>query len=123
MVKEEPTNFVDWLHTEMEKRGWSVRQTARAGGISHTPLSYALNGDQPSYDTCAALATAFGIPREEVLILAGLLPKPPQYNPKLERIKLILSQLSENDQDEVLALIELKRDRAEKSGKSEKKRG
>jgi transcriptional regulator with XRE-family HTH domain len=68
--------FIPWLTRSITERGWSIRETARHAGISHTVISNILNGDQPTFDTCVALSQVFREPPEYILRLAGLLPPP-----------------------------------------------
>ena len=85
--------FVDWLNIEMEKRGWSIRQTARAANLSHTVIAVALSGDKPTFNTCAGLADAFNVSPNFVFQLAGLIEE--QNKDELtEEAEFLMSQLS-----------------------------
>jgi transcriptional regulator with XRE-family HTH domain len=121
MSKLAPKEFIDWLGQEIKKRGWSLRDTARAAGISHTPISYALNGELPSFDTCIALADAFSVSRELVLRMAGYLPKPPNYTPTIEEGLSLLESLSEDDRQEILAAMRFKVEHKKRQEQGKKK--
>jgi transcriptional regulator with XRE-family HTH domain len=112
--KPGPEGFPRWLNEQMNSRGWSVRETARRGGISHTPISFVLSGEQPSFETCVALARAFNLQPETVLRKAGLLPEVPDTN-ELAREVYLLGLLSEEDRQEVLEIVQLKIKRQEES--------
>lgn len=76
MRKYASDQFIQWLNNEISKRNWSMRQTAREAGLSHTVISNVLNGGQPTFDTCAALAEAFNLPAIDVFKIAGLVDDP-----------------------------------------------
>lgn len=85
--------FIDWLNQEMEKRSWSIRQTARAANLSHTVIAVALSGDKPTFNTCAALAEAFKVSPNYVFQLAGLIEE--QKRDELsDEAEFLMSQLS-----------------------------
>jgi len=109
MTKEAPREFVVWLQTQMDDKGWGVSETARKAGISHTPISYILNnGDQPTFETCKGLAQAFDIPITTVLAMAGLIEKPPERTQELDEWMLLFDRLRDEDKDEMLAMARLK---------------
>ena len=67
-----------WLATELEKRGWSIREAARRAGISHMPFTSILSGQgNPGLVAYKGIARAFDMPLEEVLRIAGELPTNP----------------------------------------------
>ena len=68
----------------------------------------------PTFDTCVALSKAFGLSAEEILRMAGLLPKPPGYNRRTSEMIGIFAELSDDDQDEILQMMQLKRQREQK---------
>lgn len=94
--------FVDWLNEQMKNNNWSVRETARRAGISHTPLSFILNGNQPSFETCVALAKAFRVPEEQVLRLAGLLPAIPKDEAEILELNHIYQNASAEKRADLL---------------------
>ena len=72
-------NFVLWLSAEMERRGWSLRQTAQRLGVSDTIMTQIVNGQMsPGADFCQRIALVFHLPPEEVLSRAGLVPLEPK---------------------------------------------
>jgi transcriptional regulator with XRE-family HTH domain len=85
--------FVEWLNQEMEKRGWSIRQTARAANLSHTVIAVALSGDKPTFNTCAALAEAFKVSPSYVFQLAGLVEEI-KRDELTDEAEFLMSQLS-----------------------------
>ena len=64
-----------WLNEEIKQRGWSLRETARRMEVSHTTVVNLANERvTPSVNLCTKLAAVFGVPRERVFKLAGILP-------------------------------------------------
>src|SRR5688572_3256147 len=114
MPEEAPKEFIDWLNQQMKSRNWSVRETAKKAGISHTPISHAINGERPSYKTCIALADAFKTPRETVVRLAGHLPTPASWTEELTEWNELYKKLSKEDRLEMLQIGKLKTEKSEK---------
>ena len=69
--------LVKWLKQEIGRRGWSIRETARRAGLSHTAVNNAMSDRAtPSLDTYRGLSRAFDTPLENILRMAGELPPP-----------------------------------------------
>jgi len=67
--------FIEWLQTEMDKRGWSQSDCARACDLNRAVINKLLNGKcKPQPATLMAIARGFKIPLETVYRAAGLLP-------------------------------------------------
>ncbi len=67
--------FSEWLQLEMNKRGWSQSDCARAAELNRAVINKLLNGKcNPQPSTLAAIARAFKIPIEAAYRAAGLLP-------------------------------------------------
>ncbi|MCQ3980231.1 MAG: hypothetical protein DPW09_43000 [Anaerolineae bacterium] len=68
-------DFVSWLNSEMNKRGWSNSELHRRSGMATSTISMILGGqNKPGWDFCLAIANALGEPPEKVFRLANLLP-------------------------------------------------
>lgn len=94
--------LVKWLQQEIRHREWSVRETARRAGLSHTAIHNALSGGAtPSMDTYKGLSRAFDTPLEHILRLAGELPPPLDeqraLNPTLDEGIRILTEFPPGD--------------------------
>jgi len=76
---------------------------------------------QPSFETCKALARAFGLEPRIVLEVFGLLDPLPELTPRQQQLISLLSILSEDDQDEIIGLAEMKAERVRKKVKGGKK--
>jgi len=105
--------FADWINREASQRGWSLRQIARRGEISQTPIIRVANGTQlPTFDVCVALARAFGLTPESVLRMAKLLPSAVAerrivYEANgIDRLVELWRGLSVEDQGRMLDLLE-----------------
>ena len=67
--------FTEWLQTEMDKRGWSQSECARACDLNRAVINKLLNGKcKPQPVTLMAIARGFKIPVETAYRAAGLLP-------------------------------------------------
>lgn len=67
--------FSEWLQTEMDKRGWSQSDLARAAELNRAVINKLLNGkSHPQPSTLEAISRALRIPLETTYRAAGLLP-------------------------------------------------
>jgi transcriptional regulator with XRE-family HTH domain len=67
--------FTEWLQTEMDRRGWSQSECARACDLNRAVINKLLNGKcKPQPVTLMAIARGFKIPVETAYRAAGLLP-------------------------------------------------
>lgn len=98
-------NLAVFITTELEQRGWSMRELGRRAGVSHAQISYVVSGSaKPGADFCLAIARAFQVPPEQVLRLGGLLPAlpGPEDDPALRNLVEVAKQLAAEDRQEVL---------------------
>lgn len=117
-------DFADWVVKELRSRDWSQADLSRSSGLTRGGISNLINRvRQPNPDTCRAIARALDLPYEVVLQKAGILPKESDKNdPRLKIIEYLVSQLDQDDQDEVIAFIETKKRIGEQRGKYNVKR-
>jgi len=106
-----PPEFLRWLDGELKERGWSDNQLAKSAKINSGTVSRIRSGTSPGWDVCAAIANAFKINPEIVMRMVGLLPKPIDYNPKVEEMLWKFSEMGEDDQNEMLHIARMKADR------------
>jgi transcriptional regulator with XRE-family HTH domain len=67
--------FAEWLQSEIDKRGWSQSDCARAAELNRAVINKLLNSkSKPQPLTLIAIARALKIPIEMVYRAAGLLP-------------------------------------------------
>jgi transcriptional regulator with XRE-family HTH domain len=79
--------FAEWLQSEIDKRGWSQSDCARAADLNRAVINKLLNGkSKPQPHTLAAIARAFKIPIEIVYRAAGLLPPNTDGDERLEEL-------------------------------------
>ena len=103
-------SFVNWINQQRAVRGWSIRETARRAGLSHTPIANILAGQgRPGLVVYGGIARAFGVALEEVLRIAGELQPTLEdqraSDPALEEGCLLLSRLSPGDRQTALRLL------------------
>lgn len=103
------SKFSDWLLAEMEGRDFTQADIARKGGVSAPQISHILSGErQPGPKVVKAIARALEIPETEVLIQAGLMSRPPGYNPEVEELVSLIMTLPPDDREEILMLARQK---------------
>ena len=67
--------FAEWLQLEMDKRGWSQSDCARACELNRAVINKLLNGKcRPQPVTLIAIARGLKLPVETAYRAAGLLP-------------------------------------------------
>ena len=71
-------SFVTWLLTEMDVRGWTNSELARRANLVPSTISMVVSQQKrPGLEFCVGVAQAFGLPPEDVLRAAGLIPSIP----------------------------------------------
>ncbi len=105
------SDYVNWLYAQMQERDWSQADLARASGLNKQSIHYYLTqSSKPVHaHALAKIADALGLPVEEVYRAAGFLPRVPDINETTEEILRELEDMSEQDQQEVLAFIRMEK--------------
>ena len=99
-------DFVTWLNSELETRGWSTRELARRAGVSAAAISNVLNRyNKPGKRTCKGIAKAFDLPVDEVFRRAGILPPIPDLDANAEAMLHLFRNLPVDEQDRVLMIM------------------
>lgn len=100
--------FADWLQAEMDKRGWSQSDCARAAELNRAVINKLLNRkSRPQPFTLAAIARAFKIPIESAYRAAGLLPSGAEMDETAAELMYIFNSLR-NPQRKSTAVMLLK---------------
>ena len=103
------TNFSDWLLKEMNKRGWSQADLARASGLNRQSVSDYVNlrRTNPEPEALVSLANAFKLPPETVFRAAGLLPQQTEETEIIQQISHLTKELPKHEQqyDKLLPLV------------------
>ena len=100
-----PDAFSVWIKTKLDAKGWGIREAARNMELSHPTISSMVTyGEQPSFYTCRALAKAFDVPVEEILRLAGLLPKPASWSPERDEWNHLFDQVPDDQRETLIAM-------------------
>jgi transcriptional regulator with XRE-family HTH domain len=105
------TTFSLWLQNEMNQRGWSQSDLARAAETNPGTISNLLNDlRRPGDEICRSIARAFGIPQWEVFMKAGLLTDPPrELNSRyyeIERLADRIQAMPDDERAEMMPIIE-----------------
>ena len=100
-------NFIRWLLTELDKKGWQPSDLAKQAKVSKGSVSNVLNGNRkPGPDLCLAIAKALNEPPEKVFRLAGLLPAlPTSDGTTIQEAIELLKNLPPEQQQEALSYI------------------
>lgn len=99
--------FVDWLLNEMNSQGLSQAALAKKADVSRTAISNLINGSRGmGIELCTAIAHALKIPPETVFRAAGLLPPVSEDDAEWEIWKAKLAQLSPENRQRFLRLME-----------------
>lgn len=111
------TKFGEWLLLELEKRDWSQAELARKSGVTRQAINAFVNQRRmtPDNDTLIGIASALNEPPETVYRAAGLLPELPSiHKARQEILDYKLSELSEEELDQVLEYIDFIHERKTK---------
>jgi transcriptional regulator with XRE-family HTH domain len=84
-------DFITWVANETRLRGWSDSELARRISKSQATVSRIMNRERnPTWDFCAGVARAFGLPADDVFRRAGLLPSlPPEVAEERQANRLL----------------------------------
>src|SRR5574338_1702630 len=86
--------FSEWLQNEMNKRGWSQSDLARAADLNRAVINKLLNGkSHPQPPTLEAISRALKIPIEITYRAAGLLPVNPENDDAIEEAIHVLKRI------------------------------
>lgn len=100
--------FAEWLQSEIDKRGWSQSDCARAADLNRAVINKLLNGkSKPQPHTLVAIARAFKIPIEIAYRAAGLLPPSTDGDDSLEELIHIFKSI-QSPQRRTTAIMLLK---------------
>jgi transcriptional regulator with XRE-family HTH domain len=101
-------SFSEWLQAEMDKRGWSQSDMARAAELNRAVINKLLSGKshaQPA--TLEAISRALKIPLETLYRVAGLLPANPDSDDAVAEAMHIFKSI-QNSQRRATAMTLLK---------------
>jgi transcriptional regulator with XRE-family HTH domain len=86
--------FTAWLNGELQGQGWTFGELHRRSSLSVTVISDVIaERRRPGLQFCVKVARAFGVPPEDVLRRAGLLPSlPPAVEEERELLAIIRDQ-------------------------------
>ncbi len=111
------TDFAAWLNAELKSRGWSQSDLSRKSGITTAHISRIVNRERmPGVEFCRGISRAFGISDIQVLEIAGLATdtEHTKFNPLIEATASMLSDLSEEDQEDFRAMVRARWERAQR---------
>jgi transcriptional regulator with XRE-family HTH domain len=110
--------FGIWLLEQLAARGMSQIDLANRSGVTPAQISRIINGVRGAgNETLIKFAKALQLPAEEVFRADGLLPPKKDSDPEIVRLDYLASQISEEELQEVIKIVELKLDRQEREKK------
>ena len=95
-----------WLLGQLNRRNLSPRAASLRAGLDHAAISRYLSGATPSPENCRKLASFFGAQISYVLDLAGHIEPLPEMTPFLERVGHLTEELTEEQQETILEMIQ-----------------
>jgi transcriptional regulator with XRE-family HTH domain len=100
--------FAEWLQAEMDKRGWSQSDLARAAELNRAVINKLLNGkSHPHPSTLEAISRALKVPLEIIYRAAGFLPADSDNDDVTEEAMYIFKSI-QNSQRRATAIALLK---------------
>jgi transcriptional regulator with XRE-family HTH domain len=103
--------FPDWLQKEMDQRGWSFSDLARAAGVSRGTIGNVVRGERAAGRRLAtAIAKAFDYPPETVFRAAGLLPEEGDKPENWDMLEWLFQTAHPDDQEAAIAMLQVLRD-------------
>lgn len=100
--------FSEWLQAEIDKRGWSQSDCARASDLNRAVINKLLNGKcTPQPATLMALARGFKIPVETAYRAAGLLSPSIDGSDAIQELIFLFNSL-QSPQRRATAIVLLK---------------
>ncbi|MEJ5223530.1 MAG: helix-turn-helix transcriptional regulator [Anaerolineales bacterium] len=107
--------FSDWLANELNQRGMSPADLARATNKAQAVISRILSNERrPAPETLESIARALKLPPEIVFRRAGLLPPVSPDIEYREELLYLFSELSPDEQEEIIELLRFKKERKTK---------
>lgn len=108
-------DFSTWLQNELDTRGWTKAELSRRSGISASQVTRIMNREQnPGQESLESIARALRLPPETVLRAAGLLPQKADQSPNFDELLYVFEQMTDDEQNELLAMGRLKIEMREK---------
>ncbi len=100
--------FTEWLQAEIDRRGWSQSDCARASDLNRAVINKLLNGKcKPQPATLIAIARGFKIPVEAAYRAAGYLPPSTDSDNAMQEVIHIFKSL-QSPQRKATAIMLLK---------------
>lgn len=110
-------DFAEWLDEKLSERDWNDARLAREAGFNQSVLTKGRGGTGPGVEACIAIASALKVPPGEVLVAAGHIPQPHNWEPKLEEALALFAGMVPDEQDDLLAYMRRRVERGERDKK------
>ncbi len=107
MTPEKNKDFLAWLDKELAERHLTDYKLAQLAHISHSVLSNIRKGQTPTVDTFVKLSKVFKVEDVFLLRLAGLIPKPQDFDIDFELLKAAYVELPKKRRSKAIKMIRL----------------
>jgi len=102
-------DFVSWLQSELNHRGWSQSELARRGGFTPTAINKILSRERmPGVDFCKGVARALGMRDVDVMRIADLIDPDERsvaYPPAIRRAIAMMLDMDDETQRDAEAVV------------------
>ena len=113
--------LTEWIIEEKENRGWSIRKLAARAELAPSTVSDILgHRTNPGLEFCTGIARAFGVPAENVLRLAGLIPPKPEGSAALDELVHVASRLADDELERLTGIARYFYEQVQKQRQGEK---
>jgi len=101
-------DFVTWLTSELDRRGWSNSELARRSDMVPSTISMVISErNAPSVEFCVKVARAFGLYDVDVLRKAGLIDPVPAAVAREEEVIRLFRQVPDTHRDLAIRVLDV----------------
>ena len=101
----------DWLKVKLANMNWTQLELAKKSGLDPSQISRLIHGDRkPSIDIVIAISKALMLDNDEFMWVMGWRDEKPPKDEEAEKCMSILSQLNEEERQEVLSFAKFKKE-------------
>lgn len=100
------SEFIRFVKAKLQEKGWKQADLSRATGLTSPAISRILTkGATPSINTIRLFGQALDVPTEQLLRLAGILPKTIEPSDNLKELEYHFTQLPPERQEIAMNMV------------------